>query len=71
MTDPYRQCKFSDASGYFSVENLMRGSLWQVDGVSFQTVQLRSAGAYALAAPIDAFRKTQGHFKLLPFPSFF
>ena len=49
----------------------MRGSLWQVDGVSFQTVQPRSVGAYALASPIDAFRKTQGHFKLLPFPSFF
>ena len=46
----------------------MRGSLWQVDGVSFQPAQPRSAGACVQASLLVLSEKTQGQLKLLPFP---
>ena len=57
LTDPYEQCEFPDGSGLFLIDNQMRGSSWQVDGVSFQAAQPRPAGAYVQASPIGAFRK--------------
>ena len=70
LTDPYRQCEFPDASGCFLTDNLMRGSLWQVDGVSFHPAQSRSAGACVQASPIDAFRKNARSVKTITFYPF-
>ena len=54
LTDPYGQCEFSDASGCFSLKNLMKGPLWQVDNISLQPVQPRSVDTSAQVSPIGA-----------------
>ena len=67
LTDPYGQCEFSDGSGFFLIDNLMRSSSWQVDGVSLQPAQTRSVGACVQAFPIGAFRKNSRSVKIFTF----
>ena len=67
LTDSYGQCEFPDASGCFLIDNLMRGSSLQVDGVSFQPAQPRSAGVSVQASLIGTFRKNSRSVKTITF----
>ena len=67
LTDPYEQCEIPDGSGLFLIDNQMGGSSWQVDGVSLQPAQTRSAGGCVRASPIGAFRKNSRSVKIITF----
>ena len=67
LTDPYGPYEFPDGSGLFLIDNIMRGSSWQVDGVSLQPAQTRSAGTCVQASRIGAFRKNSRSVKIITF----